>query len=146
MKADVACEVLPSGPCKQCKSKKVGCSLMPQNPTTRKTDRHAMTESELQEYHCNLVKKGKQPAHNSPDAGEPEGSGLAPSPSLLAPLAGLRTLTLDSRSSSAANTPADSPTVSLQPALPECPAPAPSAPSTCNTSKSSAGKSPSKSL
>src|SRR5258708_34197163 len=105
-----------------------------------------MTQSELQEYRCNLVKKGKQPACNSPDAGKPEGSGLAPSPSLLVPLAGLRTLTLDSGSSSAANTPTDSPTVSLQPALPECPALAPSAPSTRNTSKSSADKSPSKSL
>ncbi len=146
MKADVACEVLPSSPCKRCKSKKVGCSLMPQNPTTGKTNRHAMTKSELWEYCCNLVKKGKQPARNSPDAGEPEGSGLAPSPSLLAPLAGLGTLTLDSGSSSAANTPVDSPAASLQQALPECPAPAPSAPSTCNTSKSSADKSPSKSL
>src|SRR5216684_1447315 len=146
MKADVACEVLPSGPCKWCKSKKVGCSLMPQNPVTGKTDRHMMTQSELWEYHCNLVKKGKQPAHNSPNTGEPEGSGLAPLPSLLVPLAGLGTLTLDSGSSSAANTPADSPTASLQPALPERPAPAPSAPSTRNTSKSSAGKSSSKSL
>src|SRR5216684_3444455 len=105
-----------------------------------------MTESELREYRCNLVKKGKQSAHNSPDAGEPEGSGLAPLPSLLVPLAGLGTLTLDSGSSSASNTPVDSPAVSLQPALPEHPAPALSAPSTHNTSKSSAGKSPSKSL
>src|SRR5258707_14609677 len=146
MKADVACEVLPSSPCKWCKSKKGGGSLMPQNPATGKTDQHVMTESELREYHCNLVKKGKQPACNSPDAGKPEGSGLAPSPSLLAPLAALGTLTLDSGSSSAANTPVDSPAVSLQPALPKRPAPAPSAPSTRNTSKSSAGKSPSKSL
>ncbi len=146
MKADVTCKVLPSGPCKWCKSKKVGCSLMPQNPVTGKTNQHAMTQSELREYHCNLVKKGKQPACNSPDAGKPEGSGLAPSPSLLAPLAGLGTLTLDSGSLSAANTPVDSPTASLQPALLERPAPAPSAPSTRNTSKSSAGKSPSKSL
>src|SRR5258708_15648361 len=134
MKADITCEVLPSGPCKQCKSKKVGCSLMPQNPMTGKTNQHAMTESELQEYRCNLVKKGKQPARNSPDASEPEGSGLAPSPSLLAPLAGLATLTLDSGSSSAANTPVASPAVSLQQALPERPSPAPSAPSTRNTS------------
>src|SRR5713226_10758497 len=111
---------------------------MPQNPATGKTNQHVMTESELWEYRCNLIKKGKQPACNSPDAGEPEGSGLAPLPSLLVPLAGLGTLTLDSRSSSAANTPADSPTASLQPALLEHPALAPSAPSTHNTSKSSA--------
>src|SRR5258708_9059265 len=99
-----------------------------------------MTESELQEYRCNLVKKGKQPARNSPNAGKPEGSGLAPLPSRLAPLAGLGTLTLDSGSSSAANTPADSPIVSLQPALLERPAPTPSAPTTHNTSNSSARK------
>src|SRR5258708_2396496 len=137
MKADIACKVLPSGPCKQCKSKKVGCSLMPQNPATGKTDRHAMTESKLQEYRCNLVKKGKQPARNSPDAGEPEGSGLAPLPSLLVPLAGLGTLTLDSGPSSAANTPAVNPAPSLQPALPDRPAPPPSPPTTPHNSNPS---------
>src|SRR5258708_12506358 len=104
MKADVACKVLPSSPCKWCKSKKVGCSLMPQNPATRKTNQHVMTESELQEYHCNLVKKGKQPACNSPDAGEPEASRLAPFPSLLVPPPAPAPLTLHRRPSSTPNT------------------------------------------
>ena len=60
------CVVLPDSPCKQCKSKKVGCSLMPLNPKTGKTDCRALSEAELLEFRLKQakesgtqVKKGK---------------------------------------------------------------------------------------
>lgn len=116
---------------------------MPQNPSTGKTIRHAMSRAEILEYRLkqtdepsapSAVKRGKRRARNSPDAGESEGSGLAPSP--LATLSGLGGLTLDSGGSSAADTPADSPsTLAHQPTL-AAPTPA-SAPKTHGGSKRS---------
>jgi hypothetical protein len=137
------CIVVPNGPCKRCKSKKQGCSLMPQNPSTGKTDRRALSKTEILEFRRKQteqqraeVKRGKRRARGSPDAGESEGSGLLPSP--LATLANLGSLTLDSGGSSAANSPADSPATIAQPPLLERPAPAPpSAPKTHDASKPS---------
>jgi hypothetical protein len=113
---------------------------MPMNPKTGKTDRHAKTQAHLLEFrkrqaeqaeepHTEAVKKGKRHTCDSPDAGGPEGSGLASSPN--STLAGLEKLALDSSGSSAGNTPADSPATIPQPPLPERPAtahPRPQAP------------------
>jgi hypothetical protein len=103
---------------------------MPRNPTTGKTDRRALSKTDLLEFRRNQpkepqagVKKGKQRAHDSPDEGGSEGSGLSPSP--LTALAGLGSLALGSGGSSPADTAVDSPTSSRQPPLVENPAPAP---------------------
>ncbi len=125
---------------------------MPLNPKTGKTDRRALSEAKLLEFHLKQVKesgmqvkKEKRCTCDSPEAGGSEGSGPAPLP--LAMLAGLGALMLDSGGSSAANTPADSPAILPQPPLPEDPAPAPSSvPKTHNPSKPLAGKSISKPL
>lgn len=90
---------------------------MPSNPETGRTDRRAKTAAELLEFRLKQVdlreaKRGKQRASNSPDTGEPEGSGLSPSP-----LAGIGMLTLSSGGSSAAHTPAEMPTALPQPPL-----------------------------
>lgn len=112
---------------------------MPQNPSTGKTDRRALSDAEILQYRRKQVEKSQ-----APDAGESEGSGLSPSP--LATLSGLGRLTLDS-GSSAADTPADSPAAGLShPPLPERPAPPlPSVPKTRKASKRP-GKSGSKHL
>ena len=107
---------------------KLGCSLMPKNKNTDKTDRHRLTEEYFREFRTKQVEKkeaaklkkgkgkgkGKQRAHNSPDPGEPEASTSVPSPS--GPLPSLGALTLESGGSSAANTPSDNPAaISLSP-------------------------------
>ena len=74
---------------------------MPQNLKTRKT-LCSMNLDELLKFHLEQagvqqateVKKGKQHAVNPPDAGKAEGLGQSPSP--LAALSGLNTLSLDS--------------------------------------------------
>ena len=128
------CKVNPVGICWWCKSRKLGCSLMPDNPATGKMDCQAKSKQELFQW-CKeqadikaqakqeevakyaKVKIGKQRAHNSANSGKAEASASA-SP---LELAGLRTLTLESGDSSAANTPADSPRALLQPLSPRCP-------------------------
>jgi len=132
--AGEVCKVNPVGVCQRCKSRKLGCSLMPDNPATGKTDRRAKSKQELFQYRKEQadiraqakqeevakrakVKIGKQRARNSADSGEAEASASA-SP---LELAGLRTLTLESGDSSAANTPADSPGALLQPPSPRRP-------------------------
>ena len=119
---------MPNGPCKRCKKQKQGCSLMPQNPSTGKTDRRALSQAELLEFRQKqtedsraAVKRGKRRAQDSPNTGESEGSRLSPSP--LTALSGLGTLALDSSGSSPAETPADTPATLPQPPLPERPAP-----------------------
>ena len=127
------CEVVSNGPCKRCKSKKQGCSLMPPNPGTGKTSRKTMSDATIMEYRIKHVdqlqseiKKGKRRSRDSPDTGVPEGSGPAPSP--LASLTGLKELSLNSDGSSSAITPADSPATLPPPSFPERTAPAPSSP------------------
>ena len=105
---------------------------MPRNLETGKTLR-SMNSDELLEFRLEQagvqqameVKKGKQRAVNPPDAGEAEGSGQSPSP--LAALSGLNTLSLDSPNWSPAATTPESPATSLQPPLPEQIASAPPA-------------------
>jgi len=124
---------------------------MPINPRTGKTDRHASTIEELLKFRTKQaeqeraaeVKKGKQHARGSPDAGagEPEDSNPVPSPSIT--LAGLGGLNLESGGSSPANTPTGSQPV--QSPCTERPAPGPSrTPKACRVSRRSAGKSASK--
>jgi hypothetical protein len=115
---------------------KQGCSLMPPNPNAQKTNLRALAigyllafrTNQAQEKHATKrVKKaneGKQRVHNSPGADKPEASTSGPSPLEL--LASLRELILGSDESTAANTPASSPAISLQLPLPERSAPAPS--------------------
>lgn len=67
------------------------------------------------------VKKGKKRARGSSDESEPEDQAKAPSP--LEALQGIKTLTLESRGSSADNTPASTPAIFTEPSLPEDPAP-----------------------
>jgi hypothetical protein len=117
--------------------------MVPINPDTGKTDRRALSETEIMDFRIKMmeearseVRRGKQRARDSPDAGESEGSGPTPSP-----LARLGELTLESGGSSAADTPADSPSILPQPALPERPAPAP--PSSSKTRDTSGKSSPS---
>jgi hypothetical protein len=116
--------------------------MVPINPDTGKTDRRALSETEIMDFRIKMmeearseVRRGKQRARDSPDAGESEGSGPTPSP-----LARLGELTLESGGSSAADTPADSPSILPQPALPERPAPAP--PSSSKTRDTSGKSSP----
>jgi len=144
--ADMFCRVNPEGPCYRCKSTKQGCSLMPVNPKTGKTDRRVLTKAELFEFrtkqvekrHAAEAKRGKQRVRNSPDAGKPEAS--APIPSSLKPLTALGTLALKRGRSSAAKTPADSPATFPEPPLPDLPAPAPSkAPKARRASQCSGG-------
>jgi hypothetical protein len=114
---------------------------MPKNPLTGKADRRAKSASTLLEFRLSQmeesdsgVKKGKQRARGPPDAGEPEGTGQAPSP--LTQLAGLETLMLNSGGSSATNTPAGSPANPSQPPFPDHSAPTPpSAPNPRKTRK-----------
>ena len=128
----------PLSVCGRCKLKKLGCSLMPKNPATGKTDRHALTAEYILNFRIGevekalrleakesraQVKKGKQRARNPSDSGEPEASKSVPSP--LTALAGLGALNLESAGSSAANTPANSPAVVSQAPLPKRPEPTP---------------------
>ena len=101
---------------------------MPQNPSTDKTDCHALSQAELLEFRQKqaeesraAVKRGKRRAQDSPNTGKSEGSRLLPSP--LTALSGLGTLALDSAGSSAADTPANIPATLPQPPLPEHPTP-----------------------
>jgi hypothetical protein len=117
---------------------------MPINPLTNKTDRHAWDPEVLLRFRIGQQRerlaagagKGKQHADSPPDAGEPDASGSAPS--LLAPLASMQALALDS-GSSAGNTPAESPVPLILPSIP--PLPVLSAPSkTRRASKRLAGE------
>jgi hypothetical protein len=96
---------------------------MPHHPETGKLIRRRFTEAELLDFRLEQlespseVKRGKQKARNSPDDG---GQGeLVPSP--LASISALGDLTLDSGGSSAANTPADSPSTLPRPPFSENP-------------------------
>ena len=137
------CEVNPVGVCQRCKTRKHGCSLMPDNPTTGKTDRRAKSKEELFMWRKDQarlkekakeeeaskekqvakraakVKTGKQRARNYTDSGEASASASAASP---LELSGLQMLALESGDSSAVNTPADSPGTLLQPPSPGRPA------------------------
>lgn len=124
---------------------------MPTNPDTGKADRHAMSVAQIREFRINQVeasraeaKRGKRRARESPDADEPEGSQLAPSP--LASLYGLKKLSLEGGKPSPTATPTDSPATFPRPPLPENPAPAPPslAPKARKRSKPSPSKSSSK--
>jgi len=100
IKSGVYCQVDPKGACRRCKSYKMGCSLMPVNPSTGKTDRHKYTEEQYREFRrLQLQKKaskGKQPARKPSYDEQAEASGLTPSPSTLLPPLGQ---TLNSTSS-----------------------------------------------
>lgn len=119
---------------------------MPKNKHTGKADRRRKTDAEVLDYQLSQakeqaqgVKKGKQRAVDPPDAAEAEGSAKTPSP--LAALSGLGTLTLDSPRDAPA-TPVDSPTTSFQSPSPgQTPSAPPLAPKARGASKSSAGKS-----
>lgn len=114
-----ACKVHPTGPCATCKTSKLKCSLSPHDPQTGRTNRRAMTAAEVLKFRLKQwersrseVKKGKEKekAGNSSDNDELEDSGPVPSPmASVDSISGLRDLNLESGGSSAANTPADSP-------------------------------------
>ena len=137
----------PDGPCKRCKSKKQGCSLMPTNPKTGKTDRHKLTPAELLEFHTKQAeklhaaqgKKGKKRAHDPPDTAKPEASQSVPSP--MTTRSGIRGLNSKGTRPSSTNTPTG-PAALPQPPLPQRPVLPPSkAPEAQRTAKRSAGKS-----
>ena len=117
----------PDGPCKRCKSKKQGCSLMPTNPKTGKTDRHKLTPAELLEFrtkqaeklHAAKGKKGKKRAHDPPDTAKPEASQSVPSP-MTTRSAGIRGLNSKGARPSSTNTPTG-PAALPQPPLPQRP-------------------------
>ena len=107
----------PKGPCKRCKKHKLGCSLMPINDATGKTDQRRFTERQLLDFRLSQVqggaskKKGSYRTREeasslipSPSGLTPSPSGLTPSPSALLPPLGQLTL---SSASSPANTAAD---------------------------------------
>jgi len=147
MDAGEDCVVLKSGACRRCNIRKQKCDLMPLNPVTGKTDRHALSTAELREFRIKQTKesraeieKGKQCASDPPDAGKPEDSGLVPSP--LAGLSALGSLTLESGGSSTGNTPSHSPAPPSQPSTIEHPPQAlPPAPTARRTSRRQAGMS-----
>jgi len=125
--------VLPHGPCRLCRQRKVKCSLWPNNPNTDRGDCHKWREADILEFclkqqagvqqaedQCALeVKKGKQQAHHASNAGKHHKL-PTPVPSPKSELAALQVLNLESgRSSSAANTPADSLAAIVRAPLPE---------------------------
>ena len=127
---------------------------MPTNPSTGKTYRRALSESEILDFRLKQLEesrpvkikkgkgkgkgKGKRGTKDTSGAGEPEGAAQSPV------LENLRMLTLESGGSSAAGTPADSP-AALPPALPEPAPPAStSAPKTADAPGPSAGEPASK--
>jgi len=122
MDANKVCIALPKYVCWQCQTRKQKCSLIPLNLDTGRTDHHTLLEDHLWEFrikqmeesHAEL-KKGKQHMLNSPDAGEPEDSGLDPLPSAV--LSALGSLMLESGGSSSVNTPSNSPAILSQPSL-----------------------------
>ena len=131
MLANEQCLALPSNACQRCQIKKNKCSLMVPNPGTGKTDRRMLEEEYILKHRIEQteelrqagIKKGKQRARGSPDAGEPEGSGAISSPS--AALSALGSLALESGGSSAVDTPSISPASLPQPSLPKVAAPSP---------------------
>ena len=143
MDANEVCVALPKSACRRCQTRKQKCSLMPPNLDTGRTDHHTLLEDHLREFRIKQMeesraelKKRKQHALNSPDAGEPEDSGLDLSPS--AALSALGSLTLESSGSSSVNTPSNSPAILSQPFLPKPSAPLP--PTASQTSGSRASK------
>ena len=103
---------------------------MPLNPKTGKTERRALSESELRAFRIKQaeerrteVRRGKQCTSDPADVEKSEGEVLTPLP--LIHLSSLQRLTLDSGGSSAANTPVDSPNDGPQPPLPEDEEPVP---------------------
>ena len=140
----------PLGPCRRCKYRKQGCSLMPVNKKTKKTSRRKMTIDDLFEFRIGELEKrrakeaeeaekGEGRAQSSPGTREPEASVSTPSPSKS--LTGLGALAQESAgSSSTANAPTDSPVTALR--LPECPASGPlKGPRPCRLSRRSVSKS-----
>jgi hypothetical protein len=119
------------------------------NPGTGKTDRHNLPIDSIREYRIKQTEelrtkppaekkraganKGKQRACGSPDAGEPEDSGLVPSP--IAALSALQSLTLESGASSAVGSPSNSPATLSQSSVPKVTAPSPPAARPCRASK-----------
>ena len=141
----------PDGPCKRCKSRKLGCSLMPTNPKTGKTDRHKLTPAELLEFrtkqaenlHAAKGKKGKKRAH------DPSGPGKAKlkasqsvSSAPLTTRSRFRALNSKGTKPSSTNTPVNSPATLPQPSLSQRPAlPSSKAPDAHRITKRSAGNS-----
>jgi len=111
------------------------------NLGTGKTDRHNLPIDSIREYRIKQTEelrtkppaekkrtganKGKQHACGSPDAGEPEDSGLVPSP--VAALSALQSLTLESGASSAVGSPSNSPATLSQSSVLKVTAPSPPA-------------------
>jgi len=125
------------------------CTLMLPNLGTGKTDCHNLPIDSIREYRikqteelrtkppaekkCAGANKGKQRTCSSPDAGEPEDSGLVPSP--IAVLSALQSLTLESGVSSAIASPSNSPATLSQSSVPKVTAPSPPAACPCCVSK-----------
>ncbi|KAI9443799.1 hypothetical protein H4582DRAFT_2071255 [Lactarius indigo] len=133
IKANVHCEPQPTAPCLRCQSSKVGCSLMPPNSKTGKTNRRHLKPEVVRRYRIAQykVREGKQPAAAYRKTSE--ASDLAASASRL-----VEGLTLYSTSSNAA-----SPAL-LAPTVPDSPtSPNPSATNTTATATAAAAAGPS---
>ena len=100
LKAGVTCVPDPMHPCQHCHYNKQGCSLMPVNKKTGKTDWHNLTEAEIFHFRVAQLKK-KQDAlgHKKPEA----------SGSKTSLLTMLSVLALESRSSHSPPAASDSP-------------------------------------
>ncbi|KAI9433739.1 hypothetical protein H4582DRAFT_2060744 [Lactarius indigo] len=133
IKANVHCEPQPTAPCLRCQSSKVGCSLMPPNSKTGKTDRRHLKPEVVRRYRIAQykVREGKQPAAAYRKTSEASDS--AASASRL-----VEGLTLYSTSSNAASP------ASLAPTAPDSPtSPNPSATDTTATATAAAAAGPS---
>ncbi|KAI9428847.1 hypothetical protein H4582DRAFT_2090828 [Lactarius indigo] len=133
IKANVHCEPQPTAPCLRCQSSKVGCSLMPPNSKTGKTDQRHLKPEVVRRYRIAQykVREGKQPAAAYRKTSEASDS--AASASRL-----VEGLTLYSTSSNAASP------ASLAPTAPDSPtSPNPSATDTTATATAAAAAGPS---
>jgi hypothetical protein len=78
LKVGVACEPDPLHPCRRCQYNKQGCSLMPVNKITGKTERRNLTEAKIFRFRVSqLMARKKQ---QSRERKEPSGSRISPVP------------------------------------------------------------------
>src|ERR1700744_514442 len=116
LRAGVTCQPDPMRPCKRCHYNKQGCSLMPVNKKTGKTDRRLLTAAEIFRFRVSQLERKKQ---QTPGHKKPEKSSSKTSPSTM-----LSALALESGSSHSPPAASDSPAAATASDSPAPPAPA----------------------
>jgi hypothetical protein len=112
LRAGITCEPDPMCPCKCCHWNKQGCSLMPVNRNTGKTDQHNLMEADIFHFHVSQLENLKmQQAHGHKN---PEALG-----SKTSPLTVLSAIDLESWSSHSPPAAPNSPVAATATALPD---------------------------